>query len=303
MELKERRLAIMNHIEEEEQIKEYTRITRIVEEIKKGGGINGTTFWEVRSKLLKNTKEAAHAIINKKGGKCEDPKDILKVNSEWFQDLLTTEMGTTEEEKEVEELVEIQWKAMKAIADGQKPRVTTIEEVEAVVKNLDPKKAKDASSWKNNIIKEGGKEMIESLQKICNQIDSQKKIPKEWERMEILAVHKKGDKELMKNKRGLFLTNNVSKIYERIVKERNEKEFMKGITKWNAGGIRNRSTIDSIMITTSIIEWNNYLKKNTYLTFTDAEKCFDKLWLLDGVGDLWRCGTDVRDCVMVKKAK
>ena len=209
--------------------------------------------------------------------------------------------GTTKEEKEVEEIVEIQWEAMKAIADSQEPRITTIKEVESVIKNLNPKKAKDASSWKNNIIIEGGDEMMKSITKICNQIDSQKQIPNEWERMEILATHKKGDKELMKNKRGLFLTNNVSKVYERIVKERNDEQFRKGITKWNLGGIKNRSTIDSIMITTSIIELNKYLNRNTYLTFTDAEKCFDKLWLMDGVGELWRCGTDVRDCVMVKR--
>ena len=34
---------------------------------------------------------------------------------------------------------------------------------------------------------------------------------------------------------------------------------------------------------------------------TDAEKCFDKLWLDDGVYELWRCGTDVRDCMMIKR--
>ena len=69
----------MSLIEEEEQNKEYIRITRIVDEIKKGGGINGTTFWEVRSKLLKKTKETAHAVIDKNGDKREDPEEIKKV--------------------------------------------------------------------------------------------------------------------------------------------------------------------------------------------------------------------------------
>ena len=51
----------------------------------------------------------------------------------------------------------------------------------------------------------------------------------------------------------------------------------------------------------SIIEQNKYLKSNTYLVFTDAEKCFDKLWLKDGIFELWRCGTDIRDCCMIKR--
>ena len=55
------------------------------------------------------------------------------------------------------------------------------------------------------------------------------------------------------------------------------------------------------MLATAIIEQNRYLKTNTYLVLTDAEKCFDKLWLKDGVCELWRCGTDVRDCVMIKR--
>ena len=59
--------------------------------------------------------------------------------------------------------------------------------------------------------------------------------------------------------------------------------------------------IDIVMTATSLLEQNEYLKCNTYLVFTDAEKCFDKLWLKDGIYELWRCGTDVRDCVMVKR--
>ena len=299
-ELKERRLVIMGQIEDEEQNKEYIRIMRIVDEIKKGGGVNSATFWDVRRKIAKTTKETAHAIMDNNGKKCEDPEEIKRVYADWYKDLLKTKNAVTDEEKEVEEIVEIQWRSMKAIAESQAPRVTTRKEVETVIKGLNAKKAKDASSWKNNIIIEGGEEMNSSVEKICNEIDTQKKVPAEWERMEILATHKKGDKELMPNKRGLFLTNNVSKVYERIVKARNDEDFRKGITQWNSGGIKDRSTMDCILLTTSVIELNKYLKRNTFLTFTDAEKCFDKLWLLDGIGELWRCGTDVRDCVMIK---
>ena len=299
--LKERRRMLIELIEEEEQAKEYARITKIVDDIKRDGGVNGTTFWEVRKKLCKPKKEAGHAMMDANGVRCEKPEEIKNIYKEWYKELLTLNKGITEEEKEVEQLVEMQWEVMEAISESKESRTTTIGEVQDVIKKLKINKAKDASSWKNKMIVQGGDEMAESLKKIFNQIDSQRKIPNEWHLMEILAIHKKGKKELMKNKRGLFLTNNISKIYERVLKNRNEDQFNNGITKWNTGGIKNRSTIDNILITTSMIEQNQYLKRNTYLTFTDAEKCFDKMWLLDGVGELWRCGTDVRDCVMIKK--
>ena len=193
------------------------------------------------------------------------------------------------------------WRSMQAIANNQPPRKTTVEQVEEVVKKLDPKKARDVTSWKNNIILEGGSEMMNSLHKIVNNVDQQKNVPEEWQEMEIKSIHKKGVKSEMKNKRGLFLTNNVSKVYERVMKNRNDENFRNGITKWQTGGVKYRAGIDNVMTVTSVLEQNEYLKCNTYLVFTDAEKCFDKLWLQDGIHELWRCGTDIRDCVMIKK--
>ena len=143
--------------------------------------------------------------------------------------------------------------------------------------------------------------MITSLTKITNMVDSQRVIPNEWQKMEIKTTHKAGAKYNMSNKRGLFLTNNISKIYERVIKERNQDSFTESITVWQTGGVRQRAGVDNVMTTTAVLEQNKYQKKNTYLVFTDAEKCFDKLWLKDGISELWRCGTDVRDCVMIKK--
>ena len=130
--------------------------------------------------------------------------------------------------------------------------------------------------------------MNESVKRIVNQVDEQRQVPELWQDMQIRATHKRGDKTSMSNKRGLFLTNNVSKVYERVVKGRNDISFRAGITEWSNGGVKERAGIDNVLIVTSTIEQNQYLKRNTYLTLTDAEKCFDKLWLLDGIFELWR---------------
>ena len=299
--LKNRKKVILTLIEDEEKMKEHSRIAKIVEEVQKDGGVNSTTFWKVLRKIRGRKRDLPHMILDKNGKKCEDPENIKRAHIEWYRELLTTKEGVTTEEKEVEDINRLRWKSMEAIANTTPPRSTTLEKVEKVIKDLDPKKAQDASTWKNNIIKGGGREMNESILKICNHGDKQGKIPREWEKMTIIATHKKGKKELMSNKRGLFITDNVSKIYERIIKNRNDNNFRAGITEWNTGGIKNRSTVDNIMIANAVIENNKYYNRNTYMTFTDAEKCFDKLWLLDGIEDLWKCGMDVRDCVMIKR--
>ena len=300
-ELKDRKEIIKQQIEQEEHKKENTRINKIVADVKRAGGVNSNTFWNVRRRLNPKGNDQAHAMMNKEGVLCEKVEDIKQIHTEWFKELLQTKAGQSKVERQAEEIVKMVWDSMEMIAKHQPPRITTNEEVEKIVRNLDPKKAKDSETWKNNIIKEGGTEMIKSLTKITNQVDRQRLIPHEWQKMEIRAIHKTGARYSMGNKRGLFLTNNVSKIYEKIVKERNSDDFTEGISEWHTGGVSERSTVDTMMTMTAVIEQNIYLRQNTYLTFTDAEKCFDKLWLLDGVCELWRCGTDVRDCVMIKK--
>ena len=46
-------------------------------------------------------------------------------------------------------------------------------------------------------------------------------IPEVWEEMLINTIGKKGTKLKMSNKRGLFLTDVISKVYEKVVKEMN----------------------------------------------------------------------------------
>ena len=299
--LKSRKKMILEEIEEEEKKKEYARITKVVEDVQRAGGVNSTTFMDVRKKIKRKSDELPHAMIDKEGKKCDHPEEIKSVYKEWYMDLLKTKEGETNIEKGAEEVVNLMWESMEIIAKRQPPRETTTEEVQTIVNKLDTKKAKDSMNWKNNIIKEGGGEMIESLKRIFNKVDEQRTIPTDWQDMMIKAVHKKGDKMVMSNKRGLFLTNNVSKIYERILKERNSEKFKEGISEWSNGGLSSRSAVDNVLITNAIIEQNQYLGRNTYLVLTDAEKCFDKLWLRDGIIELWRSGTDIRDCCMIKK--
>ena len=114
----------------------------------------------------------------------------------------------------------------------------------------------------------------------------------------IKSIHKKGARTKMKNKRGLFITNVISKVYERIIKERNSERAK--LSASQTGGVTGRSTIDNTMVMLAIVERNKYLKKPTFITFADIEKCFDKLWLEDGLKDLWKSGMSARDCWALK---
>ena len=105
----------------------------------------------------------------------------------------------------------------------------------------------------------------------------------------------------MENKRGLFLTNIISKVYERVVKQRNEESMKENRSPWQTGGEKKRSGTDDLFITYSVIERNKYMGTPTYVFYADAEKCFDKLWLDDAIIELWRRGTNIRDAMIIRE--
>ena len=300
-ELKRRRSIIMDLIDKEMIQKQCARTNKILSDVKKAGGVNSKTFWDVRNRFIGRCAETADVMEDDSGNLQEDSDQIKEIHAKHFEKLLSRCESETVEGKNAEETIKLVEQGMEILAGKEKPQQTTKDDVEMIVKNLDVKKARDSGSWSNLDIKEGGEEMISSLHKIFRKMESEMDIASEWESMDIKPIHKKGLRSQMNNKRGIFLTNNIGKVFEKIIKERNSYQFNEKITEWANGGVKGRAGLDNVMIAAAIIERNQYLGRNTYLTFTDAEKCFDKLWLEDGINELWRVGTNIRDSVMIKR--
>ena len=66
-----------------------------------------------------------------------------------------------------------------------------------------------------------GKDLDESIKLMLNEIVKQKVIPNEWNVMGILPIDKTGGWLEMLEKRGLFMTNILSKCTEKILFKRN----------------------------------------------------------------------------------
>ena len=94
----------------------------------------------------------------------------------------------------------------------------------------------------------------------------------------------------MDNKRGLFITEIISKIYERVLKKRNQEKISNHLSCYQTGGAKERSTSDNIFVLSEIIRRNRKLGLKTYIVFGDAVKCFDKLWLKDALVELYEAG-------------
>ena len=185
-----------------------------------------------------------------------------------------------------------------SIAEKQIPLNIEKEQIEETIHKLKKKKAEDYEGWRNELMIFGGNEMIKSLVRVFNQVSGNLIIPEEWNHVVIKPFYKyKGPKMEMKSRRGIFLTNLVSKVFETIVLKNDESAMY----PWQNGGRKKRSAIDNILIIKGVIDNKRRLKKKTYLIFADAEKCFDKLWLEDCLINMQEFGTREREIVTIYK--
>ena len=216
----------------------------------------------------------------------------------YYKNLLRTKTAKTRVEKQAEERVEKQFNTIIEEATTIRREKITEEMVQKEVMKLKKNKARDRLGWKNEWIKEGGKEMIRSLTTIYNRIEEENMIPEQWNYTTVKSVNKNGLSQLSESQRGLFLANIISKLYERIKKTQNEK-FHTNMSQMQTAGRKKRSATDNILIMSAIIEQRREEKKNTYTYFADAVKCFDKLWLKDSLLELKEIGYKSNDIKML----
>ena len=50
--LKRRKRLIIEHMNDEDKKRHYQKLSKIVDTVKKGGGVDSTSFWDLRRKLV-----------------------------------------------------------------------------------------------------------------------------------------------------------------------------------------------------------------------------------------------------------
>ena len=269
---------------------------KVTESICNDGRIDSGSFWKLNKKM-KGKKETPHAVLDLKGNKVQSVEEIKKAYEDFYEDLLSRTNRLADEQKDEAHVIEVNRKLseMMEAAKTQEPADVNSEIVHRAILTLKKGKAKDRENWNNEIVIEGGDEMEKSVEKMAIEILKEEETPNQWNKMSINSIHKKGPKEKLPNKRGLFLTNIMSKLFEKILKStmnvKNDRNQL--------GGEKERGTNDCMLLVMAVRDTNLRLRRDTYLFFGDLVKCFDRLWLRDCIVDLYEAGARARDAKMV----
>ena len=297
---RKRRKLIDEHVLNFKREEKKARTMEIANKIKSEKGFDGSIFWEFRKRNNGNKIEGMTAIKDENGKKEEDPQKILEIYKKFYIKLLSGKDMTTEEGRETEDIVNKYIKAIekKAAREGIKP--FTREEYDKVKRELKNGKAPDLQGWRYEFIKNAGKDLDESMLKMINTVVTNNIVPEQWIYLIIKSISKgKGDLLSMDSKRGLFLTNIVSKFVEKMIKNRRKETIDSNLSDFQCGGVRNRGTGDNHMILNSAIEEARERKENIYLLFADLQKCFDELWLKDCIKDIIEAGMPAGEAIYI----
>ena len=247
-------------------------------------------FWKVRKSVYRKFENCA-SVFDENGREVFEDVMIRKAYEKEFVNRLShRKIHPTL--VEYENKTNLLAKTYVEEAECTKGPPITMEELDVVIGNL-----KSGSPGSDNIPTDFytniGVGFKAYLLDILNEVKVTSWTPQQWECTLIRTIYKnKGTRKQLKNHRGIFLTQILAKLFERIILMR-KKEAMDKVTKWQSGSRRKRGSLDNLFLFQSCIDHAKHMNKPLYVTVYDFAQCFDALWLEDCIVSLWNIG--IRD--------
>ena len=279
MKRKEIETLIKKKINENEE-KKITEMTEKLSDKKN----NNKELWKIKSRT--QTKQtSAFTLKDKEGNDINNPEGIKKRVSEYYDNLFVNneiKEGFEEYHKENEKFIEKCWK----IKDENKQELEN-SEIQEIIKNLEDEKAEGANAINNEMIKEGGKSMKNSIIRMMKIIYEKEELPKEWNEAYIKNIYKgKGSKKEMSNYRGLILNSHLPKLFEKII-EAKERNTLQNMSEYQCGARKGKSIREHHLTIRTLKELAKQENIEVSAVYFDIKKCFDKMVLKEAMKELW----------------
>jgi hypothetical protein len=125
---------------------------------------------------------------------------------------------------------------------------------------------------------EAGHEILRSeIHKLINYILYKEELPDRWKKSIIVPIHKKGDKTVCSNYRGISLISTSYKILSNILLSRISPYIDEIIGDHQCGYQCNRSTTDQILCIRQILEKKWEYNETVHQLFIDFTKAYDSV--------------------------
>ena len=187
--------------------------------------INPNIILEARKKA-KGCRELDYHTYSEEGTLIEDPEKTKDHIANYFEQLYPAREGTApyaEWTNKIKTQVRKNLEKDRDTATETEDQISE-KEMNVAIKKLKRNKSLGPDKIPNEIFIEANKETRKVLKEILEKVHKEEEIPRCWEEGEIIRLYKgKGLKRKCSNERGITLSSNVGKLYERIINERVKK--------------------------------------------------------------------------------
>ena len=254
-------------IEKEEREKVQTTIRTITQQRDPRNLI-----WDLGKKIRRKQREE-YDTITEDGRTITDSQEAMEHVADYYERLYTARQAKEGMEGWTQHIQNQNKRTMEELEKKENPPDICIEEMKKAKRKLKKKKANGPDDIPNEIFTEATDETLEVYKSILNKTVHNKKIPEEWKEGEIISIYKgKGRKGICSNERGITLSSNFGKMYERIINDRLQREIT--ISEAQGGGRKKVRTADHI----AALHTAASINRNSYITFLDVTKAYDKAW-------------------------
>ena len=253
-------------IEEEEKQK----IRKTIAEITNSKDKNA--IWKVRRKLL-GKKRIDFDTVDEDGNSITDPEQAKDHIANYFEDLYQAREADEGGSLWTEVILKANEETRRKCDSGEKLPAITMVELNQVKKKLKRRKSCGPDNIPNEAIIHANRENTNEIRKQFNKILDENTIPKQWKCGRIITIYKgKGTKGKCSSERGINISSNMGKLFERIINERTKT--LLNITDMQGGGKKGSNTVDHILALKEAIT----MGKSVYMAFLDVTKAYDKAW-------------------------
>ena len=220
-------------------------------------------FWQTVRRLRRGKQLSTNTVYSAGGELLTSTGDVVGRWKEYFEDLLNPVVTSSEEEAE------------SGGSEADSP--ITRAEVTEVVKKLLGGKAPGVDEIRPEYLKSLDVVGLSWLTRLCSIAWQSGTVPLEWQTGVVVPLHKKGDRRVCSNYRGITLLSLPGKVYARVLERRIRPIVEPRIQEEQAGFRPGRGTLDQLYTLRQVLEGSWEFAHPVHMCFVDLEKAFDRV--------------------------
>ena len=296
----EKYFKIQKELRAEIEILNQKNTIQKLENMIQEGKLNVRSFWKMKAKVEKNSEPEPYDTITEDDRHIQNEEETKEYVANYFEELYQARPGKPEYQQKTREIEEKVKEIELEMSNKPAVEEFTEKELTSAIKKLRRKKSTGPDNIPNEVFIEADKNTKQIIIKALNKVNKEMAIPTEWQKGEICRIYKsKGTKGKCSNERGITLSSNFGKVYERMINERITP--MVKISEAQAGGKKGSATVDHLLLIKELIKAAKRDKKEVYIAYLDVAKAYDKAWLTGIMYAMYKEGLTDNHWTIVKR--